>query len=311
MTLTQLRYLVAVDKYRSFVAAAEHCGVSQPTLSMQLQKLEESIGVKIFDRSRHPIFPTETGEKIIRQAQVIIAESNRMRELLREEKGEISGELNVGVIPTVAPYLLPDVLTGFIGKYPNLRLRIWEHTTDRILQDLKNGRLDCGLLATPLRDTDLEVKPLYYEPFVAYVSEKSPLSQKKLLTSEELAGERLWLLNEGHCMRGQVMNLCAYQYNRTPDGDFEYNTGSVEMLKRMVDINSGATVLPEMSILGYDGDRMDRVRYFKPTEPVREISLVTSPNFVKKIGISALMNEIRLVVPERYKTDKKKKVMTF
>jgi len=311
MTLTQLTYLLALDKYRSFVAAAEHCSVAQPTLSMQIQKLEESIGAKIFDRSRHPIFPTEIGEKIIRQAQVIVAESNRMQELLREEKGEISGELNVGVIPTVAPYLLPDVLTGFIGKYPSLRLRIWEHTTDRILQDLKNGQLDCGILSTPLRDTEIEVRPLYYEPFVAYLSEKSPLSQKKMLTGEELAGERLWLLNEGHCMRGQVMNLCAYPHNRTADGDFEYNTGSVETLKRMVDVNSGATVLPEMSVLGYDGDRMDRVRYFKPAEPVREISLATSPNFVKKLGVTALREEIQLVVPERYKTDKKKKVMAF
>jgi len=311
MTLTQLTYLVAVDKYRSFVAAAEHCDVSQPTLSMQLQKLERSIGAKIFDRSRHPIFPTAIGEKIIRQAKLILAESNRMQELLRAEKGEISGELNVGVIPTVAPYLLPDVLEGFIGKHPDLRLRIWEHTTDRILQDLKNGHLDCGILSTPLRDTEIEVKPLYYEPFVAYVSEKSPLSQKKMLTSEELVGERLWLLNEGHCMRGQVLNFCAYQHNRTADGDFEYHTGSVEMLKRMVDINSGATVLPEMSVLGYDGDRMDRVRYFKPVEPVREISLVTSPNFVKKLGISALTDEIRLIVPERYKTNKKKRVMPF
>jgi len=302
MTLTQLTYLIAVDQHRSFVAAAEHCGVTQPTLSMQIQKLEESIGAKIFDRRRHPIFPTDIGEKIIRQARVILAESDRMQELLREEKGEISGELNVGVIPTVAPYLLPDVLTGFIGKYPKLRLQLWEHTTERILQDLKTGQLHCGILATPLRDTEMEAKPLYYEPFVAYVSEKSPLYEKKMLASGELADERLWLLNEGHCMRGQVMSLCGYQHNRTADGDFEYNTGSVETLKRMVDINAGVTVLPELSILGYDGDRMDRVRYFKPAEPVREISLVTSPNFVKKLGIRALRDEILLVVPEHYKT---------
>lgn len=311
MTLVQLEYIIAVDTYRSFVAAAEHCFVTQPTLSMQIQKLEESIGAKLFDRSRQPVVPTEIGEKIIRQARVILNESKKIAELLQEEKGELSGELKVGVIPTVAPYLLPDVLTTFLKKYPKLQLQIWEYTTERILQELKIGRLDCGILSTPLQETGIDESPLYYETFVAYVSEKSVLYQKKMVTTDEIADEKLWLLNEGHCMRGQVLNLCHYKHNQGSSGTFEYNTGSVETLKRMVDINGGLTILPEMSILSYDEDQLSHVRYFKSPEPVREISIVTPHNFVKKQAVGALKAEILNVVPERFKSRKKKEIMGF
>lgn len=311
MTLVQLEYIIAVDTYRSFVAAAEHCYVTQPTLSMQIQKLEESIGAKIFDRSRQPVVPTEIGEKIIKQARIILNESKKIAELLLESKGEVSGELKIGVIPTVAPYLLPDILTTFLKKYPKLQLQIWEYTTERILQELKLGKLDCGILSTPLHEPGIEETPLYYETFVAYVSEHSPLFQKKMVTTDEIANEKLWLLNEGHCMRGQVLNLCQYKHNQGALGTFAYNTGSVETLKRMVDINGGLTILPEMSILGYDEDQLGQVRYFRTPEPVREISIVTTPNFVKKQAVTALKNEIIALVPDRFKTKKKKEVMGF
>ncbi|TDS12227.1 hydrogen peroxide-inducible genes activator [Sphingobacterium paludis] len=311
MTLVQLEYIIAVDTYRSFVAAAEHCFVTQPTLSMQIQKLEESIGAKVFDRSRQPVVPTEIGEKIIKQARVILNESKKIGELLQESKGEVSGELKIGVIPTVAPYLLPDLLTKFLKTYPKLQLQIWEYTTERIVQELKLGKLDCGILSTPLQESGVEEMPLYYETFVAYVSEKSALYQKKMVTTDEIADEKLWLLNEGHCMRGQVLNLCHYKHNQGGASTFEYNTGSVETLKRMVDINGGLTILPEMSILNYDEDQLGHVRYFKSPEPVREISIVTTTNFVKKQAVRALKNEILELVPERFKTKKKKEVMAF
>ncbi|GHE30737.1 hydrogen peroxide-inducible genes activator [Sphingobacterium griseoflavum] len=311
MTLVQLEYIIAVDTYRSFVAAAEHCYVTQPTLSMQVQKLEESIGAKIFDRSRQPVVPTEIGEKIIKQARIILNESKKIAELLQESKGEVSGELKIGVIPTVAPYLLPDILTTFLRRYPKLQLQIWEYTTERIIQELKLGKLDCGILSTPLHESGIEETPLYYETFVAYVSEASSLYQKKMVTTDEIADKKLWLLNEGHCMRGQVLNLCHYKHNQSLEGTFEYNTGSVETLKRMVDINGGLTVLPEMSILSYDEDQLGQVRYFRSPEPVREISIVTTPNFVRKQAVNALKNEIIALVPDRFKTKKKKEVMGF
>lgn len=307
----QLEYVIAVDTYRSFVAAAERCYVTQPTLSMQIQKLEESLGAKIFDRSRQPVVPTEIGTKIIKQARVVLNESKKIEELLKEERGVVSGELKLGVIPTVAPYLLPDVLTKMLQEYPQLQLQIWEYTTERIIQELKTGRLDCGILSTPLQETGVDESPLYYETFVAYVSDRSPLFQKKMITADEIATEKLWLLNEGHCMRGQVLNICHYKHNHAADGTFEYNTGSVDTLKRMVDINAGVTILPEMSILTYDEDQLSHVRYFKAPEPVREISLVTTTSFVKKQAINALKSEILEVIPERFKTQKKKEVMGF
>jgi LysR family hydrogen peroxide-inducible transcriptional activator len=305
MTLVQLEYIVAVDTYRSFVAAAEKCFVTQPTLSMQIQKLEESLGVKIFDRSRQPVVPTEVGLKIIEQARIVLMESKKINEILQEKKGELEGELRVGVIPTVAPYLLPDVITAFLKKYPKVKLQIWEYTTERIVQELKQGILDCGILSTPLTDNNIVETPIFYETFVAYVSEKSNLFQKKILSTDDIADEKLWLLNEGHCMRGQVLNICNYKHNYGLEGTFEYNTGSVETLKRMVDINSGITILPELSIMNYDEDELTHVRYFKAPEPVREISVVTTQNFVKKQAVNTLIREILEIVPERFKSKKK------
>ena len=311
MTLVQLEYIVAVDTYRSFVAAAEKCYVTQPTLSMQIQKLEEALGVKIFDRSRQPVIPTEVGTKIIQQARVVLMESKKINEILQEKKGELEGELRIGVIPTVAPYLLPDVITTFLKKYPKLQLQVWEYTTERIIQELKNGSLDCGILSTPLTDSTISETPIYYETFVAYVSENSALYQKKMLSPDDIADEKLWLLNEGHCMRGQVLNICNYKHNQSSYGTFEYNTGSVETLKRMVDINSGLTILPEMSIINYDEDQLAHVRYFKSPEPVREISVVTTQNFVKKQAVNTLIKEIQTIVPDRFKTRKRREVMGF
>jgi len=311
MTLVQLEYIVAVDTYRSFVAAAEKCFVTQPTLSMQIQKLEESLGTKIFDRSRQPVVPTEVGVKIIQQARVVLLESKKIAEILQDTKGELEGELKVGVIPTVAPYLLPNVITAFLIKYPKVQLQIWEYTTERIVQELKSGTLDCGILSTPLQDSGVMETPLFYETFVAYVSEKSHLFEKKVLGTEDIAEEKLWLLNEGHCMRGQVLNICNYKHNKGTLGTFEYNTGSVETLKRMVDINSGITILPELSIQSYTEDQLGHIRYFKSPEPVREISVVTTQNYVKRQAISTLIKEIIDVVPERFKSKKKKDVMGF
>lgn len=311
MTLIQLEYIIAVDTYRSFVAAAEKCFVTQPTLSMQIQKLEESIGARIFDRSRQPIVPTEIGVEIIRQARVVLTESRKINELIQLKKGELEGEFRIGVIPTIAPYLLPRVLGNFMQRFPKLQLQIWEYTTEIIVRELKLGLLDCGILSTPVYDPALAERPMFYEPFVAYVSSDSPMVAKKEVTSDDVLGDKLWLLTEGHCMRGQVLNICQRKRSMEPEGTFEYNTGSVETLKRMVDSNSGTTILPELSIEDFDEDQLARVRYFKSPEPVREISLVTTHNFLKKQAIDALEKEIKESVPKRFRSKKKKDVMGF
>ncbi|HWZ16495.1 MAG TPA: LysR substrate-binding domain-containing protein [Mucilaginibacter sp.] len=309
MTITQLEYIVAVDTYRSFVLAAEKCFVTQPTLSMQVQKLEDTLGVKLFDRSKQPVVPTEIGIEIVTQARILLSESEKIREIITDRKKELSGELKVGIIPTVAPYILPKILRGFIEKYPQVKLIVWEQTTEQIIQQLKSGQIDCGILSTPLREAALTEMPVFYENFVAYVSKNSRLSKKKNISPEDIDIEEIWMLNEGHCMREQVLNIC--QRRKATEGfkHFEYNTGSVETLKRMVDQNNGATILPELALSDLSDKQLDKVRYFKAPEPAREVSIVIQRNFLKRRMIEALKNEILDLLPKRMKTKKKKELM--
>ncbi|MBV7532782.1 hydrogen peroxide-inducible genes activator [Chitinophaga sp. sic0106] len=310
MTTVQLEYIVAVDTYRSFVVAAEKCFVTQPTLSMQIQKLEDELGIKLFDRSKLPVVPTEIGTAVISQARIILKENARIREIIADQKKEVQGNLKVGIIPTLAPYLLPRILTGFMKKYPKVKLEIWEYPTEQIVQQLKQELLDCGLLATPLHNPHLEEHPLFYESFVVYASRNHSLYEKKVIKAEDLDVKEVWLLNEGHCMRNQVLNICKDKF--TMGGEYknlEYNTGSVETLKRMVDLNEGYTILPELSLQDLSSKQLSMVRYFKTPEPVREISLVTHRHFIKQALIEAFKAEILAHVPEKMRAQKNKKVM--
>jgi len=309
MTLVQLEYVVAVDTYRNFVTAAEKCFVTQPTLSMQIQKLEETLGVKLFDRSKQPVIPTEIGLQVIEQARVILSESSKLQEIISTHKNELAGELKIGVIPTVAPYLLPRVIMNFTAKYPRVKLLIWEYTTEQIIHNLKIGLLDCGILSTPLEDKSLQETPLFYETFVVYCSKSSSLNKAENITAENINMEELWLLNEGHCMRNQVLNICQQRNSSNTIRSFEYNTGSVETLKRMVDLNSGITILPELSLSDFSRDQMSKVKHFKSPVPVREISLVTHRSFIKRSIINSLKKEILEIIPQEMQNNSKKAVM--
>lgn len=308
MTIVQLEYIVAVDTYRSFVGAAQKCFVTQPTLSMQVQKLEETLNVKIFDRAKQPVIPTEIGAQIIQQARLVLQESQKIKEIISNQQQEIVGEIKVGIIPTVAPYLLPKVIAAMMEKYPELKLLIWEYTTEEIIHHLKTGVLDCGILATPLGDQAIEELPLYYENFVTYISKNSKLYKKKAIDADDLEDENIWLLNEGHCMRSQVLNICRTTKHTRLQG-LTYNTGSVETLIRMVDINNGATLLPELALEELSNKQLSKVRYFKSPEPVREISLVTNKNFIKRRMLNALKDEILAVIPKTMKQKKKKDII--
>src|SRR6185312_2600075 len=309
MTITQLEYLVAVDTYRSFVQAAEKCFVTQPTLSMQVQKLEDTLGVKLFDRSKQPVIPTEIGDDIIAQARILLAEGEKIKEIVSDRERELSGELRVGIIPTVAPYILPKILHGFIARYPQVKLIVWEQTTDQIVQQLKMGMIDCGILSTPLHESGLTEIPVFYENFVAYTSKNSKLYKKKNVNPDDIDIEEIWLLNEGHCMREQVLNICQRRKSTESFKHFEYNMGSVETLKRMVDQNNGATILPELALSDLSDKQLDKVRYFKSPEPAREVSIVIQRNFLKRRLIGALKNEILEFLPKRMKNKKKKEVI--
>ncbi|UYQ93963.1 LysR substrate-binding domain-containing protein [Chitinophaga horti] len=309
MTTVQLEYIVAVDTYRSFVTAAEKCFVTQPTLSMQIQKLEDELGIKLFDRSKLPVVPTEIGTAVITQARTIIKENARIREIISDQKKEIQGILKVGIIPTLAPYLLPRVLTAFMKKYPKVKLEIWEYPTEQIIQLLRQEQLDCGLLATPLHNQHLEEHPLFYENFVVFTAKNNKLSEKKVVSAEELDIREVWLLNEGHCMRNQVLNICRDKFTMGEFRNLEYNTGSVETLKKMVELNEGYTILPELSLQELSSRQMNMVRFFKAPEPVREISLVTHRYFIKQAVIEAFKKEILDSVPDKMKVKKTKKVV--
>jgi LysR family hydrogen peroxide-inducible transcriptional activator len=309
MTITQLEYIVAVDTYKSFVLAADKCFVTQPTLSMQIQKLEDLLGVKIFDRSKQPVSPTEIGVEIITQARALLAESHKIKEIISDRQRELSGELRIGIIPTVAPYILPKISSSFIEKYPHVKLVIWEQTTEEIINQLKLGKIDCGILSTPLKENNLLEIPVFYENFVAYVSKNSRLAKKKTISPEDIDMEEIWVLNEGHCMREQVLNICQRRKATQGFKHFEYNTGSVETLKRMVDQNNGATILPELAITDLSEKQIDKLRYFKSPEPAREISIVIQKNFLKRRMIEALKTEIVEFVPKRMRSRKKKEIM--
>ncbi|WP_040299691.1 hydrogen peroxide-inducible genes activator [Arcticibacter svalbardensis] len=309
MTLVQLEYVVAVDTLRNFVQAADKCCVTQPTLSMQIQKLEDNLGVILFDRSKQPVVPTEIGVQVIDQARLVLAEADNLNEIIHSFKKELSGTLKIGVIPTVAPYLLPKIILSFTSKYPKVQLLIWEFTTEQIVQKLKVGLLDCGIVSTPLDDKTLNELPLFYEPFALYASKDNPVLKRKSIVAENIEIKDLWLLNEGHCMRNQVLNLCSKKAELNKLKLFEYNTGSVETLKRMVDLNSGITILPELSLSDLSKEQLKRVRRFKDPVPAREISIITHRNFLKRSIITALEKEILDSLTDEMKASTKKEIL--
>lgn len=308
MTLTQLEYIVSVDNYRSFVKAAEKCFVTQPTLSMQIQKLEEELGVKIFDRSRQPIVCTELGSQIVQQARLVRAESGRILEIAKEQSDKIEGVLHMGVIPTLAPYFLPLFLDIFLENYPSVELHLQELPTEEIVSRLKKGALDCGLMATPLQDAALTEMPMFYEHFVAYVSRKSALFSKKEIKTEDLNIDETWILNEGHCFRNQVIHLCKERQSK-PRLHFNYESGSLETLKRLVELDKGITILPVLATRGIHEDQQDLVRYFEEPAPMREISIVVHRQFLKKKLIDAVAKSISESLPSELKEAKGKKIV--
>ena len=309
MTLQQLEYIVSVSKEQSFSKASEKCFVTQPTLSMQIQKLEETLGVIIFDRSKQPVVPTMIGKEIIAQARKVLMESKALKEIVASSKKQISGELRVGIIPTVAPYLVPLFLMDFLKSNPTINLILNELPTEQIVNHLKEDLLDAGILVTPLHDPHITESALYYEPFVAYISPKSHIFKKDKISPKEMDLSEIWLLNEGHCMQSQVINLCYERKQQQLVPNFEYRAGSIETLRKMVEINDGATLLPMLAIKDFNDDQNSMVRYFESPEPVREVSLITHRNFVKRSLIEVFSKCIKANVPENMQTNSDKNIV--
>jgi len=311
MNIQQLEYIIAVDNTRHFVKAAEKCFVTQATLSMMLKKLEEELNVKIFDRSRQPVIPTDVGKKIIAQAKIVLQESRRLDELVKEEQGELSGELRVGIIPTLAPYLLPLFMNSFLNKYPAVKLKISELTTDDIIHKLEQHDLDAGLLSTPLNQASINEHPLFYEEFVVYAPAKEKLLAKKYVLAKDIDIDRLCLLEEGHCLRSQVFNLCELKNKEKQVHQLDFTTGSIETLKRIVESNQGITILPFLALKEMTTKQKNNIRHFKSPAPAREIGLVTYHYFVKEQLINGLRDEILKNIPAEMKTAAKKEVLSI
>lgn len=310
MTLQQLEYITAIDAYRNFSSAAASCHVTQPTLSAMVQKLEEELDIKIFDRSRQPVIPTSIGKKVIAQAHIILQNVKQLQQLVADEQEIISGELHIGIIPTLAPYLLPLFLKEFSAHFPLVHLQITERLTDSIIHLLKTGQLDAGILATPLRDRSLIEDPIFWEEFIVYAPLEISLQEKSYILPDDIDTNRLLLLEEGHCIRSQIINLCGLQQNQNSLGNVTYEAGSLETLRRLVETHAGITILPELALLELNEDQMQHIRFFKPPAPVREISIVVNRGFVKQKLVEALKQEILSRLPIQVSRDRQKTVVS-
>jgi LysR family hydrogen peroxide-inducible transcriptional activator len=297
MTLSQLDYIVAVDTYRHFATAAEACHVTQPTLSMQIQKLEDELGILVFDRSKQPVVPTETGQAILTQARDVLRAARRIPEIVSESKEDFRGDFRIGIIPTLAPYLLPYFIGEFVRKYPAVSVHIQELVTEQVIEKLRHGLIDVGVVVTPLGENGISEIPLFEEPFVVYASEANPMLKKKTVSAADLQTDGLWLLTEGHCFRSQVLNLCGADRQPNSAMALRYETGSLETLIKLIDKQGGFTLLPYLATLDMDAVRRTRLRTFAAPSPVREVSLVTHRSYLKRQLINALKQEILVHLP--------------
>ncbi|WP_396186556.1 LysR substrate-binding domain-containing protein [Flavobacterium sp.] len=295
MTITQLQYVLAVAEHKNFTLAAEKCFVTQPTLSMQIQKIEEELNILIFDRSKKPIQLTDIGRKIVEQAKNIVSEAGKIKDIVEFQKGFIGGEFRLGIIPTIMPTLLPMFLNNFIKKYPKIKLIIEELNTDEIITRLKNGHLDAAIAATPLEDEKIKEIVLYYEPFVAYIPENFAILHKNEIEISDLNLDDILLLQDGHCFRDGILNLCKNQdvASRTL---FQLESGSFETLVKLADEGLGTTLLPYLHTLDLKEKDKLKLRHFKEPKPAREVSLIYPKSELKIHIIDALKNSISGIV---------------
>ena len=296
MTLQQLEYILAVNQFRHFAKAAEYCRVTQPTLSAMIQKLEEELDTRIFDRSQQPVCPTPVGFHIIEQAQNILVQANRIKNIIEEEKHSLTGTFKLGILPTVAPYLLPRFFPQLMKKYPDLDIRVVEMKTNDIKKALQTGEIDAGIVASLAGMEELQQTPLFYEQFFAYVSREDALFNNEVIRTSDLNGEQLWLLDEGHCFRDQLVRFCQMKSARA--SQLAYHLGSMETFMRMVESGKGVTFIPELAVLQLGDAQKELVRSFAIPCPTRQVVLLTNKNFIRHTLLEVLVKEIKLSVPK-------------
>jgi LysR family hydrogen peroxide-inducible transcriptional activator len=290
MTITQLKYVLAVAEYRNFTIASEHCFVTQPTLSMQIQKLEDELDILIFNRNKKPIELTEIGEKIIQQAKIVIDESKRINHIVNEQKGHVGGDFRLGIIPTIMPTLLPLFLKTFVRKYPKITLKIEELTTEQIVKKLNDGNIDAAIAATPLKNDSIKELPIYNEPFVGFVPDDHPLFKKKTLHVNDLEGQDILVLEDGHCFKDNIVNLC--QTMNFEKRKFQLHSGSFETLIQLSKEGLGMTLLPYLNTQHINEDAKKNIIEFSEPAPAREVSIIYHKSQLKNNLIGELKKTI-------------------
>jgi LysR family hydrogen peroxide-inducible transcriptional activator len=306
ISITQLEYVLAVDRLRNFSKAAKATFVTQPTLSMQLMKLEGDLGYPVFDRTKKPILPTEAGKAFIEQARIVLGEWNRLNLLGSKGSGkELQGELRIAAIPTLAPYWIPRFLQEFSKAYPGIQLRIDEMQTHQILKALDQDEIDAGLLVTPIGQKNLQETPIFYEPFYLWIRKDHALAKQARVSADDLEGSQIWLLNEGHCFRNQMLQICSLSKKKSILKNVSFESGNLETLKRLVERGGGYTLLPYLAV----PDRIPKeieVKSFKNPVPSREVSLVYRRLQWKTPLIEALRGILEKSVPEVLRDLRKK-----
>lgn len=303
MTIQQIEYTIALDNHRNFVKAADSCFITQPTLTMQIKKLEDEVGFKIFDRDKKPLEPTVLGEKFILKARIIQREINELKALVNDETDSMKGQFRLGVIPTLAPYLLPILLPAFSAEFPETKLVIEESQSEHLIHKLKHGLLDIGILATPLEERYIREIPIFYEPFLVYLNENNPLKEKKLIAPTELDIDKILLLSEGHCFRNQTLNICNQEINQA-NHQFNYQSGSIETIKALVNKGLGYTLVPELSVIRERRENKS-IKRFKAPEPVREISLIVHTSFARELLIDNIRKILQKSIPETFQKNER------
>jgi len=297
MNLQQLEYIQALDRFRHFGKAADHCNVTQPTLSTMIQKLEEELGVKIFDRSHQPIIPTAVGRRILDQATRILIQSEQIREIVREEQESLSGTISLGILPTIAPYLLPRVLPRLEKELPHLRITFVELKTSECLEALRLGSIQMAIVASRAEVDYLVDHPLYYEEFMGYVPRDSDLFAEDHIRTSDVGKKHLWLLDEGHCFRDQLVKFCHLRSN--PSHPHSYSRGSLETFMHFVEQGNGVTFVPELAVEQLEAQHRELVRPFALPRPTRGVNLVTHQEYVRTALIDAVVAIITSSVPRR------------
>lgn len=302
MNLQQLEYIIALDNYKSFSKAAEACFITQATLSTMVKRLEEELDVVLFDRKTNPIITTDCGKEIIEEAKKVVFHKNYLVELAHQVKGKIEGEIKIGIIPTIASNLLHRILPVIFHKYPNLRIRIEETTTQNVLDKLKKMEIDVGIVSTPLNHSEIEEEILYYEKLLVYGDNQK---NRNYRTPKEIDVEKLWLLQQGNCITDQIIDLCSLN-NKMVYEKLKFQPNSFETLLNLVDEFNGLTLIPELYYLDLPLAKKEKVSDFKSPFPVREISLVYHRPFAKLRLINALSIEIRNIILPFLQTSKLK-----